>query len=76
MASGRLSRYEAAAMDLVSRHPGKTGYELDQIDGNDDRRISKRLGGLANRGLLVRGEKRRCEIKGSNCVTWTAREQA
>lgn len=71
IASGRLKGDSAAALDMVRDHPGLTAYELQDLDqsGRDDR-IRKRLGGLANSGLLRRGESRRCRVKGSNCVTW------
>lgn len=71
IASGRLAGDSAAALDMVREHPGLTGYELQNLDrsGRDDR-IRKRLGGLANSGLLRRGESRRCRVKGSMCVTW------
>ncbi|QDV84958.1 hypothetical protein [Planctomycetes bacterium TBK1r] len=70
ISAGKFATDEAAAMELVEAYPGRTGYELDKIDGTNDRRISKRLGGLANKGLLRRGKRRLCGAKGSQCVTW------
>ena len=71
--SGNLSAHEAAAMDLVREFPGKTGGELDKIAvkrGWLIGQIRKRLGGLANKNELRRGERRACGVKGSRCVTW------
>ena len=70
ISAGKFATDEAAALELVGAFPGRTGYELDKIDGNANERIRKRLGGLANKGLLRRGKRRMCGAKGSQCVTW------
>ena len=76
VADGRLTADEQDAVRIIRVHPGRTGYELDSIDcvnrgvTDNRRRIGKRLGGLANRGKLVRGPRRTCTISGSRCVTW------
>ena len=77
--SGKLIRDAEAALELIEKHPGCTGYELDAIDDDPrERRISRRLGELAseeNDRLLHRWKRRQCEKKGSLCVTWYLREQ-
>lgn len=69
--SGRLAGDSADALEMVRENPGLTAYELQSLDrsGRPDR-IRRRLGGLANSGLLRRGEARRCRVSGSRCVTW------
>lgn len=68
--SGRFKKHEEWAVDLVRRYPGRTAAELDRIAGVSDRRIGKRLGGLANKYRLRRGKRRVCQEKGRQCVTW------
>lgn len=74
--SGDLKSHAADAFALVRRYPDCTGHELDQHDcrqrgiTNNRRRISKRLGGLANDGFVVRGDRRTCKVTGNACVTW------
>lgn len=70
IASGNRAKHEAAALRLVRKYPGNTAAELDRIAGSENREIGKRLGGLANRGLLRRGDRRVCEVRGRKCVTW------
>ena len=62
----------AAAAELVRKHPGRTGAELDRLAGCEVKRtISKRLADAADKFSLVRrGPKRQCTIGGNDALTW------
>jgi hypothetical protein len=61
-----------AAAELVQKHPGLTGAELDRLAGCEVKRtISKRLADAADRfGLVKRGPKRKCAVGGNEALTW------
>ena len=62
----------AAAAELVRKHPGRTGAELDRLAGCEVKRtISKRLADAADKfGLITRGPKRQCSVGGNEALTW------
>jgi hypothetical protein len=62
----------AAAAELVRKHPGRTGAELDRLAGCEVKRtISKRLADAADKfGLVRRGPKRQCSVGGNEALTW------
>ena len=62
----------AAAAELVRKHPGRTGAELDRLAGCEVKRtVSKRLADAADKfGLVCRGPKRQCTIGGNDALTW------
>ena len=62
----------AAAAELVRKHPGRTGAELDRIAGCEVKRtISKRLADAADKfRLITRGPKRQCSVGGNEALTW------
>jgi hypothetical protein len=62
----------AAAAELVRKHPGRTGAELDRLAGCEVKRtISKRLADAADKfGLITRGPKRQCSVGGNDALTW------
>lgn len=72
-ASGQLAGNEQAALALVRLHPGRTGAELDNYANAKKREVSKRLAGLAQKGVIRRGdddEIRVCSVTKNNCVVW------
>jgi hypothetical protein len=62
----------AAAAELVRKHPGRTGAELDRLAGCEVKRtVSKRLADAADKfGLVRRGPKRQCSVGGNEALTW------
>jgi hypothetical protein len=60
------------AAELVRKHPGRTGAELDRLAGCEVKRtVSKRLADAADKfGLITRGPKRLCSVGGNEALTW------
>ena len=66
-----IGALQAAALALVTKHPGLTATELAHADGQGDPRVlNRRLPELEKAGLVMRGEVRRCERTGRRAATW------
>lgn len=74
-ATGERDRQRAIVLALVLDHPGKTSLELGELSTELDRyQVARRLGDLANAGLLRKGSSRLSmvgPVKGRReAVTW------
>lgn len=69
-ASLNLSKADSRATKLVTKYPGRTAAELDRLGRCKERQVGKRLGGLANRGVISRGDARICRVRKRRCMTW------
>lgn len=67
--SGKLAVMELVALGAVEDYPGSTARELDE-GKQGDRPIGKRLSGLEEKGLIVKGPERVCRVSGKTAVTW------
>ena len=69
--AGAVAALQWWAVVCVRMSPGKTQRELGAIYCPDDlRKIGRRLGEAAKKGLLRRGPVRKCSITGRNAETW------
>ena len=69
--SGVLAAQERAVFEALKAHAGMTSRELGQEVPFADRNVtSRRLAGLADRGLVRRGPKRACRVSHMVCFTW------
>jgi hypothetical protein len=69
--SGVLAAQERTVLEALKGHAGTTSRELGRVLPFADRNVtSRRLAGLADRGLARRGPKRLCRVSGMLCFTW------
>lgn len=70
-AASGLRLAQERALTFVARYPGRTGRELASLSGDvDTRTIGRRLPELVERGLLERGDSRKCSMTGRMATTW------
>ena len=67
-----LAAQAAEVLDCVKRHPGSTSAEIGELLGWKGARwaAARRLPEMERRGVVKRGEARRCEASGRTAVTW------
>lgn len=65
-----LNDRQRFALDAIRRHPGRTVSELEEIVGCRSRVIGRRTAELEVKGLIRRGEDRRCRVTGYRADTW------
>jgi len=66
-----IGRLQQRARQCVEDWPGHTATELSKLAGDaDPRTINRRLGELERKGVVLRGEARRCSHTGKNAATW------
>lgn len=77
--SGRLDRNRDLVLTLVKLNPFSTAVELWQQAGDVERsqlaemqEVRRRLCDLEKFGLVAKGTPRKCSIRGTLMVTWTA----
>ena len=69
--SGARTRQSIEMLDLVCQHPGQTSAELAAISERLDRYQTARvLPALADKGLVVRGDFRTCNVTKRKCLIW------
>ncbi len=78
--SGTREQHAARVLELVKQFPGLTAIELQHqqhgLNWLDEYQIRRRLTDLKAEGLVMQGEARACQIRGTKMVTWTVVEQA
>ncbi len=69
--SGILAAQERQVLEALKGHPGATSQELAKHLAFGDRYVtSRRLAGLADKGMVRRGPKRFCQVSRMLCITW------
>lgn len=69
--SGILAAQERQVLEALRAHPGTTSQELAKHLPFADRYVtSRRLAGLADKGMVHRGPKRFCNVSRMACITW------
>ena len=59
------------AVDIVTRHPGKTARELDQLNNTEaEGAIRKRLKECECEGLIYASGKRKCSVTNKSAQLW------
>ena len=69
-ASGQRAAQQWATLAAVRAHHGCTSHELAEAAGLDRYMLARRLGEVEARGLIRRGEPRRCAVSGRAALTW------
>jgi len=73
LASGAVYGQRAAVLGAVKRRPGATAGELARDLGHATNHVTcRRLPELRARGLVRRGDPRKCRVTGFRCATWEA----
>ena len=67
---GRANTDAMTVLACVKTMPGSTSAELAMFYGLDRHMVARRLPDLEERGLVRRGEIRKCNAHGTNAVTW------
>ena len=67
---GRANSDGMIVLACVRTMPGATSAELAAFYGLERHVVARRLPDLAERGLVKRGEIRKCRAHGTNAVTW------
>jgi len=67
---GSASKQRRVCLLAVSMCPGHTAAEIARMTGLERHAPSRRLPELRDGGLVKNGEARRCQVVGSNCLTW------
>lgn len=74
--TGKRAAHAEHVLKLVRLHPDSTAVELFASQSApalcDRHEVSRRLADLAHKGLIARGEPRRCSVNGTEMVTWRA----
>lgn len=66
-----LPKLQNLALAKVWRWPGRTVSELAELaDARDPRSIGRRLPELERKGLVRRGDARKCGVTRVNAATW------
>ena len=65
-----LPRLHRETLAAVRANPGLTQLELDTNYRHSTRVFGRRLNEVAKRGLIRRGEKRKCRVSGRLAETW------
>ena len=69
--TGKRSRNQGIALELVRRYPGRTACELSQLTDQMERHeMSRRLPEVAAQGLIHKGARRKSRATGNPAVTW------
>lgn len=68
--SGARDAQQRQAARAVRDFPGHTSHELAQASGMDRYALARRLGEVEARGLIRRGDLRRCAVSGRLVLTW------
>lgn len=68
--SGVRGRQMADVLTAVKRYPGRTSAELGSVSRFDRWVAARRLPELEKKGLVVRGEARKCRITSKRSITW------
>ena len=67
---GRANSDGMIVLACVRTMPGATSAELAMFYGLDRYMVARRLPDMEERGLVHRGEIRKCKAHGTNAVTW------
>ena len=67
---GRANTDAMIVLACVKTMPGATSAELAMFYGLDRHMVARRLPDMEERGLVKRGEIRKCNAHGTNAVTW------
>jgi hypothetical protein len=73
--SGGRDKQCQQVLEAVRQSPGSTAVELASMYHLDRYAVSRRTSDLESRGLVEKGERRACQIKGTQMVTWFAVER-
>lgn len=73
-ANGTRSRHADMVLALVRQYPDSTAIELGQHSDLGEYQIRRRLTDLLKAGRIVRGEPRKCSVRGTAMVTWSVAE--
>jgi len=68
---GELADLQADVYGWVKRYPGHTATELERTAGVLGRTFGRRLNELEFKGLVVRGNPRRCSVTNRLAAIWT-----
>lgn len=72
--SGRMVTLQGELVRMVERYPGRTARELQsKYDGKGE--LWKRVGECVDKGLIYRGDDRRCLVTGHMAATLWAVEK-
>ena len=80
MAAGSVQQFACKhygiIFGVVSRNPGLTGSEIAAESGSlTQAQVMRRVGEMANKGLVRRGERRICAVAGTMAGTWWPRDR-
>ena len=73
--SGKRGTQCNAVLAAIKQHPGSTAVELATWCRLDRYMVSRRAADLFDRGMVVKGDARKCSINKRSMVTWTVRER-
>lgn len=75
--SGALAASEGAVLEMLASRPGLTRNELDLAlgHGRPNANASRRLSAMERKGVLRRGDRRRCSVTSNKCETWFVVDQ-
>lgn len=66
----KLSKLKRMALDAARRWPESTTTELEERLGLRSRTLGRRLGELADAGIVLRWSERKCKITGKVATVW------
>ncbi|MCP3903131.1 MAG: winged helix-turn-helix domain-containing protein [Planctomycetes bacterium] len=70
-AAERLPEQQSRILGIVTRAPNCTATELAMKYGlTDVRTVNRRTGELERRGLIERGDARKCRVTGRKAAVW------
>lgn len=70
--TGRAATYRALVLRAIQSRPGRTCGEVAETVGIPRQELSKRFKELEEAGAIRRGEKRQCDVQGTQQLTWWA----
>ena len=68
--SGKWNSQKIAVYKCLRKHDGATGAEIANFLGIDRHTPSRRLPEIERTGYIMRGEARRCSVRGTKQMTW------
>lgn len=69
-ASGRQATNMLTVARAVRRHPGRTSAELAELCELERHEVARRTADAEHRGMIRKGESRRCCTSARLAVTW------
>ena len=68
--SGKLGAQCEHVLEIVERYQGRTSAELAWLGDLLRHLVARRLPDLEKRGLVRKGDARKCRQNGTNAITW------